>query len=125
MAHADPSTTPAHLTMKLIIAGGRNQHLSLVDRQHIRRFVAHRNVSEIVTGGANGVDYEAGQLAKELGIPVVVFQAEWSLGKFAGPKRNRDMAQYADAVMLFPGGSGTASMAVEAYEADIEVIDCR
>ena len=41
--------------------------------------------------------------------------------KAAGPIRNKEMAEYADAVALFPGGTGTESMFKEAKAADIKI----
>ncbi|KKM72212.1 hypothetical protein LCGC14_1422810, partial [marine sediment metagenome] len=44
-------------------------------------------------------------------IPVKKFPANWDkYGKQAGFIRNAEMAQYADAVILFPGGRGTDHM---------------
>ena len=39
--------------------------------------------------------------AIERGHVVVPFPADWSKGKSAGPKRNRSMAEYADALIAF------------------------
>jgi hypothetical protein len=51
------------------------------------------------------------RIADRLGIKKVVFEADWNrLGKSAGPVRNMKMAIYADAIVLFPGGAGTADM---------------
>lgn len=50
------------------------------------------------------------------------FKSDWEKhGKAAGPIRNKKMAEYADAVILFPGGKGTASMKKEAERAGIIV----
>ena len=45
------------------------------------------------------------------GLPVRRFPADWARhGKKAGPIRNRIMAEYAGAVVPFPGGRGTENM---------------
>lgn len=62
--------------------------------------------------------------AKENGIPVRVFPADWGThGKAAGPMRNWQMARYADAVALFPGGPGTTDMYAKAITAKLRVFD--
>lgn len=64
----------------------------------------------IVSGGCRGADAFGESIARELGLKVDTFPADWSLGKSAGPARNEKMAAYADACILFPGGRGTADM---------------
>lgn len=71
------------------------------------------DISEVVSGHARGVDQMGERWAKEHGIPVRVFPAEWGkYGKSAGPKRNLQMAEYAEAVILLWDGvsRGTRSM---------------
>ena len=54
------------------------------------------------------------------------FPADWDKhGRAAGPIRNAQMARYADAVALFPGGRGTASMRRVAEKAGITVYEFR
>lgn len=70
-------------------------------------------VSEIVSGGARGVDRAGERIGECCGIPVRVFPAEWKRhGKAAGVIRNREMARYADAlVAVWDGKSrGTKHM---------------
>ena len=51
---------------------------------------------------------------------------DWEhFGRAAGPIRNKKMAEYADAVILFPGGKGTASMLKEAQKAELTIYDYR
>ena len=62
--------------------------------------------------------------AESRGIPVKRFPADWKrYGRGAGPKRNRAMAEYADAVALFPGDRGTASMRKEADKFGLRIYD--
>ena len=110
--------------MKLIIAGSRSASLSDADRVRLDAIHAEHHVAEVVSGGAKGVD-EAGEAwAQSRGIEVRVFRADWRrYRRAAGPVRNREMAAYADAVAVFPGGSGTRNMLTEARRAGLVVFD--
>ena len=109
--------------MKLIIAGGRNYEMTIHDWRNLTDI---KGVTEIVSGGASGADKGGEEYAASVSIPVKSFPADWEKhGRCAGPMRNRQMAEYADAVALFPGGKGTASMHREAVKAGIEIFDFR
>ena len=110
--------------MKLIVAGGRTVHLLPVE---IAVLDALRPViTEIVSGGAAGIDTDGEHWAKSSGVPVKQFVAKWQeLGRKAGPIRNGEMASYADAVMLLPGGSGTENMKRAAEKRGLLIIDLR
>lgn len=108
--------------MKVIIAGGRNYH----DASEVARAVALSGfkVSEVVSGGASGVDAVGEAWASERGVQLRRFPADWSThGRAAGPIRNRQMAAYADAlVAVWDGQSrGTANMIREAEQAGLSV----
>ena len=108
--------------MKVIIAGGRNYRLT---REDIDRLDA-LSISEVVSGGAKGVDADGEYYADDRGLPIKRFLADWKThGKAAGPIRNKQMAEYADAAILFPGGKGTESMYKIAIKAGIEIYDRR
>lgn len=48
--------------------------------------------SIIIHGGCRGADSIAGYLAKQMGMEVQVYKADWTThGKVAGPKRNQKM----------------------------------
>lgn len=96
--------------MKLIIAGSRDL---IVDPLFITNTMDHftidrTQIKEVVSGCANGID-SCGELwAKEQLVPIVKFPADWDThGKAAGPMRNKQMAQYADAalIIMVKGGS--------------------
>jgi len=56
--------------------------------------------TEIIHGGARGVDQIAGLIGKESGLPVHVFPANWDeYPKSAGFLRNMEMVAEADAVV--------------------------
>ena len=109
--------------MKTIIAGGRDYtHFDYRDLDRLARMT----ITEVVTGKCKGADKEGENWAKDHDIPIKEFPADWDKhGKAAGPIRNRQMAEYADAVVLFPGGRGTNSMAKEAHKAGIRIFDLR
>ena len=68
---------------------------------------------EIVSGGAKGADKLGERYAKERGYSLKIFPAEWNkYGKSAGYKRNAQMAEYADMVIVFWDGEskGTKHM---------------
>ncbi len=112
--------------MKFIIAGGRDYKFTVKDCVRLRPFVDSGIVTEVVCGGATGADDEGRLWAEAHGIPVKPFLPDWKAnGDAAGPIRNREMAAYADAVILFPGGKGTESMYREAKRAGIKIYDFR
>lgn len=97
--------------MKVIIAGGRDRLFSASDIIRLNRLSKRLEIVEVVSGCALGIDLEGEQWAKSLNIPIRKFPADWSRhGRSAGFIRNAEMAQYADAVILFPGGKGTEHM---------------
>ncbi len=109
--------------MRVIIAGGRDYKATIRDYQLVREILLKNNVSEIVSGGASGADSWGENLGKKLGIPVKVFSADWDKwGRSAGPRRNQEMAEYGDAVILMPGGRGTQNMRDEAGKRGLLVL---
>jgi len=86
--------------MKTIIAGMRDFH----DYAFVEPYLdMHRHeITEVVSGCATGIDSLGERWAKANGIPIRRFPADWSQhGKAAGPIRNRQMADYADALIAF------------------------
>lgn len=98
------------MLVKVIIAGPRDYNdypyfrmkclisLSEIMTSHGLDFsrTEHRNLVEIISGHARGVDSMGERLAVELGMQLKVMPAEWSsYGKSAGPRRNGQMADYA------------------------------
>src|SRR5271154_2016118 len=86
--------------MKTIIAGCRNYN----NYDFIEKGIASCSIpiTEVVCGMANGVDLLGYKWAENNGIPIVKFPADWDkYGKAAGPKRNKQMAEYAEALIAF------------------------
>lgn len=108
--------------MKVIIAGCRNFHnyKTLLDAISESGF----EITEVVCGGATGVDALGEKWAKEHNIPIKYFPADWDKwGKAAGPKRNKQMSEYADALIaLWDGMSrGTNNMVFYATKNKLKV----
>jgi hypothetical protein len=89
--------------VKTIIAGPRDQSLG---EEHYE--LLHRcGITEVVSGGARGVDASGEMWALSNAIPMNLFPADWSKhGKAAGPIRNKEMAEYADQLVAFRGKNG-------------------
>jgi hypothetical protein len=112
--------------MKVIIAGGRDYVFTTSDIQLLNRLRIQIPITEVVSGGARGADHCGEEWANKHNIPIKLFPANWDKhGKAAGAKRNKQMAQYADAVILFPGGRGTDCMFELAGEEKIKIFDYR
>jgi hypothetical protein len=111
--------------MKLIIAGGRDYKFKPEDFNRLSKIHWHDTyVTEVVSGGALGADRGGEMWAAAERIPIKFFRPDWEeYGKAAGPIRNRQMAEYADAVALFPGGRGTESMRIEAKVKGLRIFD--
>ena len=96
--------------MKVIIAGSRTiNDLSLIQ---LTVDESGFQVSEVVCGGARGVD-DLGRKWAGNGnrIPVKLFPADWiTYGKSAGYLRNRQMAEYADALIAIWDGKSKGTM---------------
>lgn len=98
--------------MKCVIAGSRTIDSYELLQQAFTKCDWYDKITEIVSGTARGVDRLGERLAKERGLELTKFPADWSLGKRAGHIRNKDMARYTDiAIILWDGRStGTANM---------------
>lgn len=85
--------------MKIIIAGTRTiENYSLV--QHAVK-ISKYEITEVVSGKARGVDKLGERYAKENDIHIEPFPADWNkYKKAAGYIRNKQMAEYADALIL-------------------------
>lgn len=100
--------------MRLIIAGTRDLTPSIAFiHDAFRLFNIPGPVTEVVSGGAFGVDLEGEHWASHMNLPIKRFLPDWDrYGKSAGPRRNKQMAEYGDALLLIWTGEsrGSASM---------------
>ena len=85
--------------MKVAVIGSRG--LSVTD---LGRYLPE-NTTEIVSGGAKGVDTSAREYAKNNGIKLTEFLPEYTrFGRSAPLKRNITIIEYADIVLAFWDG---------------------
>lgn len=100
--------------MKLIVAGSRNFNDYKLLKEKLNFFLQNvQSPIEIVSGTAKGADMLGEQYANEMGYSVKQFPADWDkYGKSAGYRRNKTMAEYADALVAFWDGKskGTKHM---------------
>ena len=121
--------------MKIIIAGGRDFKDRILMSNKMASLISNiTDGIEIVSGGQvtvdkftgekYGADYLGEQWAEFNQYRVEKFPADWDThGKSAGPKRNRQMAEYADALVAFWDGKsrGTKNMIDEAKSLGLKV----
>jgi len=108
--------------MKTIVAGSRN--ITDYEKVHKAIYESPWVITEVVSGGARGVDKLGEQAAEAFGIPVKVFPADWAThGRAAGPIRNQQMLEYSEALIaIWDGDSrGTADMIRRSQKAGIPV----
>lgn len=89
--------------MKVIIAGSRH----LADLSFVEKAISDSKfqITEVVSGGAVGIDLAGEKWAVKNNLPVKQFLPDWKrLGKSAGPIRNAEMAKYADAAIAIWDG---------------------
>ncbi len=112
--------------MKVIIAGSREiaKLEPVMEALRLSKF----GITEVVSGGAIGVDTVAIYVAGWLHLPYpTIMYAKWGKGKDrdfgAGHKRNIEMAKYADALIAVWDGrsGGTKHMIEEATQRGLEV----
>lgn len=110
--------------MRVIIAGSRTIKDAKVVWDAIRLSGFH--ITEVVCGCADGVDKLGEAWAIYNQIPVARFPADWGKhGRAAGPIRNAQMAEYADALICVWDGvsRGSRSMIRLARKAGIPVFE--
>ena len=97
---------------KVVVAGGRDFDDYQLLTSKLDHLFKNRVEIEIVSGCARGADSLGEKYAKKRGIALRKFPADWEIGKHAGHVRNREMAEYCDAVVVFWDGvsRGTANM---------------
>lgn len=119
--------------MKVVIAGSRGITRYRVVVEAITRFQLRPDnpqgvlITEVVSGGAKGVDKLGERWAIERHIPITRFVPDWSQGLKGGPIRNEQMAQYADALIAVWDGysRGTKDMISQARKMGLRVFIAR
>lgn len=93
--------------MKTAIVGSRN-----ITDYDLKEALEGLTVTEIISGGAIGVDTLAEVYAKSKGLPLQIFPADWKThGPKAGPLRNKQIVEACEQlVAIWDGNSkGTAT----------------
>lgn len=108
--------------MKIIIAGSR----SITSMEHVVRAIelSGFKITEVVSGGAKGVDQLGEAWASINDIPIKPFKADWTRhGRQAGILRNIQMAKYADGLIAVWDGvsAGTHHMVREAISNKLDI----
>lgn len=119
-------TTPIErkTDIRLLVCGGRDFNDQSSVFAHLDAIHDDRRISCIISGAASGADHLAYNWARDRGVEVREFPADWKThGRAAGPIRNRQMLSEGrpDAVVAFSGGRGTADMKKAARAAGIPV----
>jgi len=89
--------------LKVIMAGSRSLADFGLVLEGIKTFPYQ--ITEIVSGGSRGIDLLGEDWAKQMKLPKTRFTANWKrFGQAAGPLRNSDMSEYADALIAIWDG---------------------
>lgn len=112
---------------RLIVCGGKDFEDYSMLSEKLDDLLKRYEYVELVSGHAKGADTLAEIYANNNVIPIKVFPANWErYGKAAGPKRNREMLEYAmeahPVVLAFWNGKsrGTGNMLKQAKTAGVE-----
>lgn len=114
--------------MKVIIAGSRNfNDYPTLEKYCDKVLSSVADDIEIVSGTAYGADKLGERYAKEKGYKLTQFPADWEqYGKSAGVIRNKQMAEYSDALIAFwdKESKGTANMIKLAQSLGLKIRIC-
>ena len=104
------------MVKKILIAGSREYDDYGEAKEYLDRFIMENCEGDfvvIISGGCRGADAIGEEYARQNGIEVLRYPAEWGrYGRAAGPKRNRQMADECDVAVCFWDGEskGTKSL---------------
>lgn len=101
--------------MKLVIAGSRGLNPQVSEIEQYISVNSITGITEIVSGGCgNSPDMSAIGYARLHNIPYKIFKPDWDAnGLAAGPMRNREMAEYGDALLLIWDGKSKGSKSMK------------
>ena len=105
--------------MKTAIVGSRN-----ITDYDLKQALDGLTVTEVISGGAMGVDRLAEEFAKKHKLPLFIFSANWKkYGPKAGPLRNKQIVEACEQLVAVWDGSskGTATIIRMAQQASKSV----
>ena len=110
--------------MKVAVIGSRD-----IQVENLEAYLP-QDCTEIVSGGARGVDRCAAEYANEKGIKLTVFLPEYErYGKGAPIVRNKKIVDHADKVIAFWNGGSKGTLSVIKYAEKTgkpcEIITCK
>jgi hypothetical protein len=96
--------------MKVIIAGSRQLDCPQLVAHYLENVMKmQEQISTVISGHAVGIDRCGETWAAKHSIPFEIFLPNWTVGKQAGLLRNRQMAEVADAAIIFWDGKSTGA----------------
>jgi hypothetical protein len=106
--------------MKVGVIGSR----TFIDYELLEKTLDGLEISSIVSGGARGADSLAEKYASSRGIELIVFNADWSIGKRAAAIRNIKIVEGSDLIVAFWDGNskGTKMTINMAISKDVDVL---
>lgn len=112
--------------VSVVIGGYRNFEKYEIFKSFVDSCLVELDLKEItiLSGHCKGVDLMGEQYAKEKGLLLEVYPAEWKkYGKAAGPIRNKQMVEKADIVIAFvcERAKGTKNLIAQAKKLDKKV----
>lgn len=112
------------LFLRILVCGGRDYDDMEAINFALDRLHKALRITTLIHGCARGADRIAGEWARNSGVQVEEFRANWaSDGRAAGSIRNQRMLDEGrpDGVVAFPGGKGTADMVTRAQRVGMRV----
>jgi hypothetical protein len=108
--------------MRTIVAGSR----SISNYEIVKAAIEGSgfNITTLISGTARGVDQLGERWAIENGISVEKHPADWNKwGSYAGPKRNKEMAEVAEACIIVwdKESKGTKNMMINALNNNLKL----
>lgn len=113
--------------VRILVFGGRDFTDSYQGYKVLNKVlsVVPKDKLAIISGMARGADTIGETWAKNNGIEVMEFPADWDTHKkAAGPIRNQQMLDEGKptGAIMFPGGTGTADMAKRLQKAGVRIL---
>ena len=110
--------------MRVLVCGGRDYTDKDALYAYLDLLHSVQPIEVVIHGAARGADSLGAQWAKDRGIKVDPYPADWKRHpKAAGPIRNQQMLDEGkpDLVVAFAGGRGTADMVRRSIAAGVKV----